>query len=105
MQQNYGEKLADPKILLAGNHVIKPEDPSLDRPKSFAQSNDLMKQRVTTYTTARLVEMGFRFFRGILRGPEGERKLPTGSDYGKCPLPIEPSGMISPPLRCVKTPR
>lgn len=105
MQQDYGERLAARKILPAGNHVIKPGDPSLDRPKSFAQIHDLMKQRVTASTPSRLIEMGFCLFRGILRGPEGKRQLPTGGDYGKWPLPTEPSGMTSPPLRCFHTPR
>jgi len=77
---------------------------SVDCSMSFTQIHDLMKQRVTTHTTACLVETGFGVFRSILRGPEGERKLPTGGDYGKWSLPTEPSGMTSPPLRCFHTP-
>ena len=105
MQQDYGERLAARKILPAGNHVIKPVDPSLDRPTSFTQIHHFMKQRVTASATSRLIEMGFCLFRGILRGPKGERKLPAGSNYSKWSLPTKPPGMISPPLRCLHTPR
>ena len=64
-----------------------------------------MKQRVTPSTTARLIEMGFRFFRAIFRGPEGERKFTTGNDQGKWSIPTEPSGTFPPLLRGFHTPR
>jgi len=64
-----------------------------------------MKQRIATYATSRLIEMGFCVFRSIFRGPEREGKLSTGGDYGKGSLPTEPLGMTSPLLRGFHTPR
>lgn len=79
--------------------------PSIDCSTSFTQIHDFMKQWVTASATSRLIKMSFCVFRSILRGPEGEGKLSTGGDYGKGPLPTEPLGMTSPPLRCFHTPR
>lgn len=79
--------------------------PSIGCTTSFTQIHDFMKQRVTATATSRLIKMGSCLFRGILRGPEGEGKLSTGDDYGKGPLPTEPSGVTSPPLRGFHAPR
>jgi hypothetical protein len=72
---------------------------SLDRPKSFIQINDFMKQGVTASITSHLIEMGFCFVRCFPRAPEGEGKLTTGSDHGKGPLTAEPSSVC--PHFCV----
>jgi hypothetical protein len=72
---------------------------SIDYSTSFTQIHNFMKQRVTASATSRLIKMSSCVFRSILHGPEGEGKLSTGCDYGKGPLPTEPSGMTSPPLR------
>jgi hypothetical protein len=79
--------------------------PSVDCLTSFTQIHEFMKQRIAASATSRLIEMGFCVFRGILRGPEGEGKLSTGGDYGKGPIPTEPSSMTSPLLRCFYPPR